>query len=63
MVSCIVHMMAYTCHLLSVNSRCDVFDSVGVMIYTGHVMADRMGFKSDIELGLSYSICDIIYSG
>ena len=39
------------------------------MTYTVDVMADRMGFKSDIELVLPYkkknthSVCDIIYSG
>ena len=63
MMSCIVHMMAYICTCDVLHSWCDVFDSVGVMTYTGHVMADRMGFKSDIELVLSYSVCDIIYSG
>ena len=38
-------------------SWCDVFDRVGVMTYTVDVMADRMGFKSDIELVLSYTQC------
>ena len=33
------------------------------MTYTVDVMADKMGFKSDIELVLSYTVCDIIYIG
>ena len=34
------------------------------MTYRVVVMADRMGFKSDIELVLSYKqCCDIIYIG
>ena len=35
------------------------------MTYTVAVMADRMGFKSDIVLVLSNTLCvhDIIYSG
>ena len=34
------------------------------MIYTVEVMADRMGFKSDIELVCNtHSVCDIIYGG
>ena len=36
---------------------CDVFDRVGVMIYTVEVMADRMGFKSYIELVFSDTQC------
>ena len=36
-------------------SWCDVFHRAGVMTYTVDVMADRMGFKSDIELVLSYT--------
>ena len=44
-----------TCDVL--HSWCDVFDRVDVMTYTVDVMADRMGFKSDTELGLSYTQC------
>ena len=34
------------------------------MTYTVDVMADRMGFKSDIELCChTHSVCDIIYIG
>ena len=31
------------------------------MTYTEDVMADRMGFKSDIELVLSYTMCVTSY--
>ena len=34
-----------------------VFDRVFVMTYTVDVMADRINFKSDIELVLSYTQC------
>ena len=56
-MSCIVHKIHIyaTCGVL--HSWCDVFDRVGVMRYTVDVMADRMGFKSDIELVLSYTQC------
>ena len=35
------------------------------MTYTVDVMEDRIGFKSNIELVLSYTqcVCDIIYVG
>ena len=34
-----------------------MFDRVGVMMYTEDVISDKMGFKTDIELGLSYTQC------
>ena len=39
--------------VMSYKSWCDVFNRVGVMTYTVAMVADRMGFKTDIELVLS----------
>ena len=45
-----------TCDVL--DSCCDVFDKVGIMTYIVDMMADRIGFNSDIELVLSvYTQC------
>ena len=57
MVSCIVHMISYICKCEDVHGSCNVFNRVVVVTYTVDVMADRMGFKSDIEPVLSYTQC------
>ena len=54
--------MYATCDVL--HSGVDVFDRLGMMTYILDVMADRMGYKSDIELCChTHNLCDIICSG
>ena len=49
MMSCIMHMKTYICHLDVLHRRCDVFDRESLMSYRVDEMEVLMGFKSDIE--------------
>ena len=55
-----IHMPTVMSYIVSVMSSTEWV----VMTDTVDVMADRMGFKSDIVLCFhKHSVCDIIYSG
>ena len=49
-----IHMPPVMSHIVGVMF---LTDRMGVMTYTVDVMANRMGFKSDIELVLSHTQC------